>query len=67
MITAEHHLLSIKYRHFFYYICYLLPQYGSPLVLPFRLSQTGFYSTRILEHLSYEPQFVQTCCGNKNK
>lgn len=66
-ITAEHHLLSMKHSIFFYCICYLLPQHGLPLVLPFSLSQTVFCPTSILEHLSYEPPCVQTCDGNKNK
>ena len=65
MITAEHHLLSMKYSNFFYYICYLLPQHGSPLILPFCSSQTVFYPTSILGHLSYEPEGVQTCYGNE--
>lgn len=42
VITAAHYLLSGKHTNFFYYICYLLPQHGSRLALPFCLSQTGF-------------------------
>lgn len=60
MITAEHHLLSMKYSNFFYYICYLLPQHGSPPVLPFCLSQAVLHPTGVWGLLScvYKPALV---------
>lgn len=67
MITTGYYLLSMKYSNCFYDICYLLPQHGLPLALPFCLSQAAFYPTGILGHLSQERQCAQTCYDNKNK